>query len=145
MNSESPNLWSSNKLNKSFNDRSLEREVQLNSVTIRNYRYKGKFVSSNFINSSSRHLSKDEVSLLSKGLQFAPTPKHINRTKIKEETEVCCRKLGLMWHFRNDHREFNVNPFKKKSKSIPKGDAAIEMYLSRLEEEIFFLEVKISF
>ena len=49
-----------------------------------------------------------------------------------------------MWHFRNDHREFNVNPFKKKSTYNPKGDTAIEMYLSRLEEEIFSLDKKIS-
>ena len=55
------------------------------------------------------------------------------------------RKLRLMWHFRNDHREFDVNPFKKKSKFNPKGDAAIEMYLSRLEEEILSLNGKISY
>ena len=49
-----------------------------------------------------------------------------------------------MWHFRNDHREFDVNPFKKKSKFNPKGDAPIEMYLSHLEEEILSLDEKIS-
>ena len=31
-----------------------------------------------------------------------------------------------MQDFRNDHREFDVNPIKKKSKFNPKGDAAIE-------------------
>ena len=55
---------------KSSNDPSLEKEVQLNSATIRNSRYETKFVSANVINLSSRHLSKYEVSLLSKGLQF---------------------------------------------------------------------------
>ena len=35
-----------------------------------------------------------------------------------------------MWHFRNDHRDFDVNPFKKKSNFNPTGDAVIEMYLS---------------
>ena len=50
-----------------------------------------------------------------------------------------------MWYFRNDHREFDVNQFKRKSKINPKGDAAIEIYLSRLEEEIFSLDEKISF
>ena len=55
------------------------------------------------------------------------------------------RKLRLMWDFCNDHRKFDVNPVKKKSKSIPKRDAAIEMYLTPLEEEIFFLEAKMSF
>ena len=50
-----------------------------------------------------------------------------------------------MWHFRNDHREFDANCFKKKSKFNPKGDAAIEMYLSRLEKEILSLDEKISY
>ena len=145
LSNESPNLSPSNKLNESSNNCPLEKEVQLNSVTIRNNRYEGKFVSANVINLSSRHLSKDEVSVLSKGLQFVPTPKHINKAKIKEEIEVYGRKLRLMWHFRNDHREFDVNPFKKKSKFNPKGDAAIEMYLSRLEEEILSLDGKISY
>ena len=49
-----------------------------------------------------------------------------------------------MWHFRNDHQESDVNPFKKKSKFNPKGEAAIEMYLSRLEEGILCLDEKIS-
>ena len=55
--------------------RDREREVQLNSATMRNNRYEGKFV--NVINLSSRHLSEDEISLLSKGLKFVPTPKHM--------------------------------------------------------------------
>ena len=49
-----------------------------------------------------------------------------------------------MQHFRNDHQEFDVNPFKRKSKFNPKGNAAIEMYLGRLEEEILSLDEKIS-
>ena len=50
---------------------------------MRNNRYEGKFVSANVINLSSRHLSRDEVSLLSEGLKFVPTPKHMNKTKLK--------------------------------------------------------------
>ena len=121
-----------------------EREVQLNSATICNNRYERKSVNANVINLSRRHLSKDEISLLSKGLRFVPTPKHVNRAKIKEEIEVHCRKLRLMWDFRNEHREFDANPFRKKSKCNPKGDAAIEMYLSRFEEEILSLGEKTS-
>ena len=45
---------------------------------------------------SSRHLSKDEISLLSKGLRFVSTLKHINKAKIKEEIEVYGMKLRLM-------------------------------------------------
>ena len=142
---ESPNLLSSNKISESSNELLSEREVQLNSITIRNNRYEGKFVRANVINLSSRHISRDEISFLSKGLKFVPSPKHTNKAKIKEEIEIYGRKFRLMWHFCNDRREFDVNPFKKKSKFNPKGNAAIEMYLSRLEEEILFLDKKIPY
>ena len=114
LSNESPNLSSSNKHNEISNELFREREVHLNSATIRNNRYERKFVSVNIINLSNSHLSKDEVSLLSKGLKFVPTPKYINKAKIKEEIDVYSRKLRLMCHFLNDHREFDVNLFKKK-------------------------------
>ena len=41
------NLSPSNKTSKSSNELFSEREVQLNSTTIRNNRYEGKFVSAN--------------------------------------------------------------------------------------------------
>ena len=51
-----------------------------------------------------------------------------------------------MWHYRNEEREITINPFKKKSKFNPKRkDTAIEIYLSRLEEEIFSLNKKLSY
>ena len=41
---------------------------------------------------------------------------------------------------------FNINPFKQKSKfNTAKNDAAVEFYLSRLEEEILSLDKKISY
>ena len=102
------NLSPSNKTSESSNELFSEREVQLNSTTIRNNRYEGKFVSANVIKLSSRHLPQDEISLLSKGLKFVPTRKHINKAKIKEGIEVYGRKLRLMWHFCNDDREFEI-------------------------------------
>ena len=143
MSNENPNLSSSNKLNERSNELFSKREDQLNSATIRNNSYEGKFVSTTVINLSSRHLCKDEISVLSKGLKFVPNPKYINKGKIKEEIKVYGGKLSLMWHFRNNHREFDVNPFTKKSKFNPKRDATIEMYLSRLEEELLSLDEKI--
>ena len=45
-----------------------------------------------------------------------------------------------MWHYRNDNRIFDPNLFKPKSKFNPlKSDAAIELYLSRLEEKLLNL------
>ena len=72
--------------------------VQLNSEIIRNNRNVEKFVGVNVIILSSRHLSKDEIYLLSKSLKF------LYKAKIKEETEVYGRNLRLLWHFRNDQR-----------------------------------------
>ena len=86
LSNESPNLSFSNKISKSYNELFSEREVQLNSDTIRNNRYEGKFVSANIINLSSWHLSRDEISLLSKGLKFVPTPTQINKAKIIKST-----------------------------------------------------------
>ena len=112
-----------------------------NAATLLDGRYQGKFVSPNVVSLSSRILNKAEVSLLSKGVQFVPTPKNINLSKIKEELEIFGRKLRLEWYFRNDERDLITNPFKKKSKFNPKNkDAAIELYLSRLEEEILALQ-----
>ena len=109
-----------------------DREVQLNIATIHNNKYERKFVSANVNNLSSRNFSKDEIYLISEGLKFVPTPKHINLDQIKQKIKVDDRKQKLIWHFRNDHRKFDVNLFKKKSKFNPKQDAAIEIFLSRL-------------
>ena len=67
-----------------------------NAATLLDGRYQGKFVSPNVVNLSSHILNKAEVSLLSKGLQFVPTPKNINLSKIKEELEIFGRKLRLL-------------------------------------------------
>ena len=55
-------------------------------------------------------------------------------------------KLRLSWHFRNEESITISNPFKKKSTFNPKGkDAAIELYLSWLEEEIMAIDTKLSY
>ena len=107
-------------------------------------RLKSKIVSPNIINLSTRILSKAEISLLSKGLKFIPAPTSVNKALIKEELECFGRKLRLLWFFRNEESITISNPFKKKSTVNPKGkDAAIELYLSRLEEEIMLIDTKL--
>ena len=82
--------------------------------------------SPNVINLSKRNLTKNDISLLSKGLQFVPTPKHFNKALLREELENFGRKLRLKWFFYNYEHQFNINPFKQKSKFNPcKNDAAI--------------------
>ena len=108
-------------------------------------RLKGKFVSPNVINLSTRILSKAEISLLFKGLKFIPTLTSVNKTLIKEKLECFGRKLRLLWHFRNEESITISNPFKEKSTFNPKGrDAATELYLSRLEEEIMAIDTRLS-
>ena len=91
-----------------------------NAASLEGNRYKANFVSPNVINLSKRNLTKDEISLLSKGLQFVPTPKHFNKALLREDLENFGRKLRLKWFFRNDERQFNINPFKQKSKFNPR-------------------------
>ena len=107
---------------------------------------KGKFVSPNVTNLSTRILSKAEISLLSKGLKFIPTLISANKALIKEELECFGRKLHLLWHFWNKESITKSNPFKRKSTFNSKGkDAAIGLYLSRLEEEIMAIDTKLSY
>ena len=64
----------------------------------------------------------------------------------REEFENFGRRLRVRCFFRNDERQFNINPFKQKSKFNPgKNDIAIEFYLGRLDEEISFLYKKNSY
>ena len=98
-----------------------------NAASLEGDIYKANFVSPNVINLSKWNLTKDEISLLSKSLQFVPTPKHFNKALLREELENFGRKLRLKLFFRNDERQFNINPFKQKSKFNPgKNDAAIK-------------------
>ena len=91
-------------------------------------------------------MSRAEISLLSKGLKFIPTPTYVNKAVLKEELENFGRKLRLKWHFRNEENQGSYNLFRPKSKFNPKGkDAAIELYLSRLEEDILALDTKLHF
>ena len=53
--------------------------------------------------------------------------KHCSEKNLKNS----CRKFRLKWFFCNDERQFNINPFKQKSKfNSGKNDAANEFYLS---------------
>ena len=117
-----------------------------NIVEVIDGRLKGKFVSSNVINLSTRILSKVEISFLSKGVKVIPTPASVNKALIKEELECFGRKLRLLWHFWKGESISISNPFKKKSTFNPKGkDAAVELYLSRLEEEITEIDARLSY
>ena len=57
------------------------------------------------------------------------------------ELEAYDRMLCLKWHLRNDENEIDRNKFKLQSTFNPSNkDAAIEIYLSSLEEKVMKVE-----
>ena len=102
----------------------------------------GNFVSKNVVNLSRQNLMGSEISLLSKGLNFVPTSNTIDKAKLKMELEALGRILRLKWHFRNEKNVFDLDQFKPKSTFNPRNkDAAIEVYMSSLEEKLMKIEI----
>ena len=126
-----------------INDSEVAQGIDDNRAKLKDNRPEGEFVSKNVINLSQRQLTKSEISLLSKGLKFVPTPNRIDKAKLKQELEVFGRKLRLMWHFRNDERIFDCDTkFRPKSTFNPKNkDVIMEKYLSWLEEKLVDIDI----
>ena len=62
--------------------------------------------------------------------------------RLQTELETLGRILRLKWHFRNEKNEFDLDQFKPKSSFNPRNkDAAIEIYMSSLEEKLMKLEI----
>ena len=57
------------------------------TATNQDERLKGVYVSENVLNLSKRALTEAEVSLLSKGLKFVPTPNFVDKAAIKQDLE----------------------------------------------------------
>lgn len=51
------------------------------------------------LNVSSVSLTESETSLLSKGLNFCPTPREVNERAVREDTRAFFRRLRLKEHF----------------------------------------------
>ena len=101
-----------------------------------------KFVSDNVVNISNKVLTQAEISLLSKGLKFCPTPKELDWSAIKWDVKEFCRKIKCKAYFegRRDYgvEEFkDFKQFKDKSTWVPSEiDPVLEVYCSKLEERI---------
>ena len=75
-------------------------------------------------------MSKSEISVLSKGLNFCATPKELDKSQLKRDIEDFGRRLRLKWAFRDSNAgEGDVlNHFRPKSTYNPRNiDAAIEI------------------
>ena len=80
----------------------------------------GRFVSTNVVNLSRKVLSQEDLSLLSKGLKFSPTPKDINKGQLKADIEDYKRRMRLRWFFKDkENNSQDTNKFKVKSSWQP--------------------------
>ena len=117
--SDTKTMFDGSSISDSENSKSREAaplsNVQGNEAEMCDGRLKGKFVGENVINLSKRDLSENEISLLSKGLNFIPTCNKVDVARLKMELEQFGRMLRLKWHFRDDKRDIPINPFKTKS------------------------------
>ena len=96
-------IFDDSSISDSENSKSCEgtpsSNVQGDEADMCDGRLKGKFVSKNVINLSKRNLSENEISLLSKGLNFIPTCNKVDVARLKLELEQFGRMFLLKWHF----------------------------------------------
>ena len=91
-------------------------------------------------------LTPAEMSLLSKGLSFCPTPKEVDIFALREDMFDFVRPLRLEEYYCGDgsiHEDFSDQPaFRKRSTWCPERnrDAILETYVSLLEKKIFLQE-----
>ena len=124
---------------------SILEELQNNTVTVSHNstettRLTGHFCSDTVFNLSNRVLTDAEISVLEKGLDYAPIQNKINEPELRTDFEEFCRKMRLKWHFRNDTTpNFSEIPaFRPKSTwNPPKGHPNLEVFLSEVEKELF--------
>ena len=139
--SDTNTIFDDSSINDSENSKSCEgtpfTDVQGNEAEMCDGRLKVKFISKNVINLSKRNLSENEISLLSKGLNFILTRNKVDVARSKLELEQFGRILRLKWHFSDDKRGIPINAFKTKSTFNTRNkDTAIEIYLSSVEEKL---------
>ena len=121
-------------------------------------RMTGSFISGHVFNLSKKELSAKEISVLEKGLGFAPTPSHINEAHLRRDLRKFSRKIRCKWHFRNEVPQNNeeISQFKVKPQwnplkghsaleaflkvILPKGHSALEAFLNKTEKNIFFFD-----
>ena len=126
------------------NTGSLDKKLNVkdDAAEMLDNRLHGNFVSKNVVNLSRRNLTGSEISLLPKALNFVLTFNTIDKAKLKMKLEALVRILRLKWHFRNEENEFDLDQFKPKSTFNPCiKNAAIEVYMSSLEEKLMKIEI----
>ena len=116
----------------------------ISSIMADESRLTGYFCSGTIFNLSNRVFSDHEIKVLEKGLDFAPIQRKINEPELRSDFGEFYHRIRIKWHFRNEltlgfieKPSFDSNP----SWNPPKGDPHLEVFLSKVEEELFtFIE-----
>ena len=87
--------------------------VQDNEAKMCDDQFKGKFVCKNVINLPKQNLTENDISLLSKGLNFTPTCNMVDVARLKLQLEQFGRMLCLKWHFRKIRQIFLLTYLKQ--------------------------------
>ena len=104
-------------------------------------RIKGSSSPDFVFNLSKKVLSKTKIKVLEKGLGFSPTPSFINEADLQRDFDDFARKMRWKWYFRNESQDIPSEIFTYKPKSTwnpPKGSPTLELFLSKVKEDIFF-------
>ena len=95
------------------------------------------------VNLSKRELTGAEISLLSKGLKFCPTPKKVDIYSLRKDIREYVRRVRLREYFYSEQDDVggsfsDLPAFRKKSSWTPDGnrERAIEAYVEALEREL---------
>ena len=87
-----------------------------------------------------RALSGIEIQVLEKGLDFSPVQRSFNEPELRKDFEEFAGKMRIKWNFRNEPSEhFSDTPaFRPKSSwKPPPAHPGLELFLSRIEKDIF--------
>ena len=76
--------------------------TDIRTASMRDERLQGHFCSDTVFNLSNRVLSENEIKVLEKGLDFAPTQRKIDEPELRKDFEEFCRRMRTKWNFRNE-------------------------------------------
>ena len=102
-------------------------------------------MSDTVLNISRKVLTDTERKVLEKGLDFAPIQRKLNESELQRDFKDFCRCMRLEWYFRNEPTPFfseQLSFSPKSSWSLPAGHPNLEVFLSQIEQELFWIPDK---
>ena len=122
------------------NEKEFEQIPGITESVTEAKRLKGYFCSKSVFNLSKKVCTETGIRVLEKGLDFGPIQKSLNEPELRKDFEEFSRRMRCKWHFCNELSENFSDTLAFRPKSVwkpPKGHASLEVFLSRLEKELF--------